>query len=179
MASERFSDPDPVEEILRLALRNKQTEDASLRERLLATAAELGISEEAALAAQREWESRKSKEEELAEYRRHIKKEFVSHLQAFLVTNAILLVINLLMHSKDLWVVWPAGVWGVILVVHALVAIGQIRQPSGEEFEKFQRARNGETDPIEEMVRNAIEIRIGGVKSPARVTKPENPRDEA
>jgi hypothetical protein len=175
MADQRFSDQDPVEEILRLALRNKTTEDSSLRERLLASAAELGISEEQALAAQQEWQKQKLQQEELGEYRRHIKKEFFSHLQAYLMTNAILLMINLFAAKGDFWVKWPAGVWGIILIVHALVAIGQIRQPSGDEFEKFRRARKGEPDPLDQIVKNAIEIRLAGVSSPIRISKPDKP----
>ena len=51
----------------------------------------------------------------------HARIGFYIHLTAFLVVNAMLLVINLATSSGHLWFQWPLLGWGIGIIVHAVV----------------------------------------------------------
>jgi hypothetical protein len=46
-------------------------------------------------------------------------KGFYSHLAAFVVVNAALILVNLLFSPGALWFVWPLLGWGIGLLSHA------------------------------------------------------------
>lgn len=46
---------------------------------------------------------------------------FYIHLTAFLIVNALLLVINLTTSSGHYWFQWPLFGWGIGIVAHAVV----------------------------------------------------------
>ena len=52
------------------------------------------------------------------EAKRRVKKkrEFYSHLGAYLIVNAVLVVIWLLSWRGYMWFLWPMGIWGVFVV---------------------------------------------------------------
>ncbi|MEA2552145.1 MAG: hypothetical protein QOJ65_321 [Fimbriimonadaceae bacterium] len=148
MSRQRFRDSDPVEEILRIAIQNQGGGDALLRQRLLSTASELGISEEAALQAEKQWLETRKQEEELDEYRSHVRRELMAHAGVYLVINAILVIISLLT-SSYFWAIWPILGWGIGLGSHAVIALLQLQNPGGDEFERWRRrrARKGDKSP--------------------------------
>jgi len=47
------------------------------------------------------------------------RKGFYIHLAAFVVVNALLLVINLLASPEHLWFQWPLIGWGLGILLHA------------------------------------------------------------
>lgn len=151
MARQRFKETDPVEEILKIALDNEGGVDNSLRQRLLASASELGISEEAALAAERQWLLQREQQMELEAYRTHVKVEFLGHLGIYLVVNLFLIGINLL-KGGHAWSAYPLLGWGIGVCCHLVAAIVEMKHPSDKDMNKWraERLKGGKqptTDP--------------------------------
>jgi hypothetical protein len=142
MARQRFRDTDPVEEMLRIALENQGGADLSLRQRLLASASELGISEEAALAAEQQWKDQHKQEEELEQYRAHVRWPLYTHAGLYAVINTFLVLLNLLTdHGRVDWAYYVILAWGIGLGSHLVAAWGQLKHPQGEEFEAWKNSR--------------------------------------
>jgi hypothetical protein len=57
---------------------------------------------------------------EKAKERVEEKMGFFSHLGAYVIVNAILLVINLTQSPQDLWFYWPLLGWGIGLFFHGM-----------------------------------------------------------
>lgn len=147
MARERFESSDPVEEILRIAIRNSGGgTDATLRERLLASASELGISEEAVLQAQKVWEEQRKEQDLFEEYRAQVKQEFWTHAGVYVVVNVLLIIINALT-SHYPWAIWPILAWGIGFGCHAVVTFQQLRNRKSPEFEAWQLRKEGKLLP--------------------------------
>jgi len=60
---------------------------------------------------------------------------FLRHLMVFMVVNAVLLTVNLLMASRFLWFLFPLGIWGTLLLAH-FVSVFMFR---GGVFERWRR----------------------------------------
>ena len=149
MAKQKFTSSDPVEEILRIALQNTGgvgDADASLRQRLLASASELGISEEAVLQAQQQWTEKKKEQELLDEYQAHIRQELWTHAGIYVLLNFVLIVINALT-SKYPWAIWPILGLGIGFGAHAVVTFFQLRNPKSAEFEAWKLRKEGKLPP--------------------------------
>ncbi|MBZ8140827.1 XRE family transcriptional regulator [Rubrivivax gelatinosus] len=80
---------------------------------------------------------RQSAEERLA--LRHVRqlRDFYTHLATYVGVLSMLLVMNLLMQPRYLWVVWPALGWGIAIVVQALGIWGPSRF-LGPDWERRQ-----------------------------------------
>lgn len=104
---------DEVEAILSLAIR-KSGDDLDLKSRLMETAKELGISEEAVLQAAKEFSAKKAVSTDLAEYQEYRKRGFVQHLVPYVVVNAFLFF----MARGDSWWIYPLLGWGIGLAIH-------------------------------------------------------------
>jgi len=143
MARQRYRDSDPVAEILNIALKNEGLgTDASLRQRLLASASELGISEEAALAAEQQWLEQQTAQRESSEYREHVLRGLYTHLGVYVVINLGLVLMNMLTtHGSVTWAYWPILGWGIGLGSHLVAALVQFRSPGGEEYEEWQKGK--------------------------------------
>jgi len=143
MAQQRFRDSDPVEEILNIALENQGGgPDMAMRQRLLTSAAELGISEDAALAAQKQWLEQRKQLAEQQEYRAHVTRSLYTHLGIYAVVNVFLVLMNMLTdHGKIDWAVWPLLGWGIGVGVHLVAALVQLKNPGGDEFEQWRKER--------------------------------------
>lgn len=134
---------EDVDEILRLAVRHTGTTGESLRQRLTATASELGISEEALEQAEKAWKSQKQSEADQAlelrqweEYRKVRIGDFVQHLGLYAVVNLFLYWID----SRDghlTWFLWPVFGWGIAVAIHAISMVF----PGEEERKDFQKWR--------------------------------------
>ncbi len=46
-------------------------------------------------------------------------KHFYKHLSSYIITNIILLIINLVTSPKDLWFYWVTVFWGIAIIFHA------------------------------------------------------------
>lgn len=140
------SDED-VEEILRLAVRGTTVDGGSLRDRLNASAQELGISSEVLAQAERQYlaqkQSDKSRELELRD-RKHFKKiqigEFVSHLGTFLAVNSFLAWIDYRGDQRLDWVYWVAFAWGIGTVGHLFRLFATDKQTE-REFQRWRKRR--------------------------------------
>jgi len=60
---------------------------------------------------------------------------FYGHLVAYLVVNAVLLVLNLMTSPGYLWVRWPLFGWGIGIVLHGASVFGAGRL-FGPEWER-------------------------------------------
>lgn len=48
------------------------------------------------------------------------KLRFYTHLTVYLLVNTLLVVINVVTSTKQLWFLWPLVGWGIGLVAHAV-----------------------------------------------------------
>jgi hypothetical protein len=139
MGRQRYRESDPVEEILTIAVKNQGGTDVSLRERLLASAAELGISEEAVLEAERQWQAQKAQEQELAAYRADTLRHLWTHLGVYLVINFFLCWLNMLTsHGRLDWAPYVIVSWGIGMGAHLVTALIQLKNPGGEELKNWR-----------------------------------------
>jgi hypothetical protein len=60
-------------------------------------------------------------------------KGFYIHLGTYLLVNAALVVINLLLSPEYFWFIWPIIGWGVGLIIHAISVFGGLWGRSWEE----------------------------------------------
>jgi len=132
---ERTYTQDEVTAIVASALRRQRSRDRVSLEDLVDIAAELGVSrgavEEAAkhLATERDMEY--AREQWLARQRR----EFRDHAVAYVIVNAFLIVVDLLVSGGSWWY-WALIGWGVGLAFHAYSTFF----PNPEEVDKGARA---------------------------------------
>jgi hypothetical protein len=135
-------DDRDVEQILKLAVnRAGYSDEEALRQRLMAAASELGLSDEQVRAAEEEYRIRKQEAAELAEYKAQAKKEFIEHLAGYLIVNAGLLGFNLYQSGGIGWAIWPIIGWGIGLAFHALEALHSGSGSFQEEFGAWRRKR--------------------------------------
>lgn len=142
MADQRFRDPDPIEEILRIAMQNQAGADFTLRQRLLSSAAELGIPEQAVLEAEQQWLNQRKKEQEESEYRAHTLRNLFTHFGVYLVINVAIILINMLTsHGHFTWAVWPILGWGMAFGIHLVVTVAQLKSPGGDDYDNWRKER--------------------------------------
>ena len=137
----KLTSDEDVDEILKLALRKQGVGDEDLRARLLASAEELGISESALAQAEEEYLANRADQQEFAEFKYRQKREFGQHFLSYLVTNAMLVAINIFTSGSVTWAVWPILGWGIGLVFHAWGALNSDSESFQEEFEAFRRKK--------------------------------------
>jgi len=147
MPESRFYDEHEAEQILQIAARDSMGSGAMTRERLVATAAELGIPEDAIvraeqqLAAQREEEARKKEEAaEFKQYKADRRRRAFSSLGGWVSTSILLVGLDLLTSGKITWSIWPVGIWGLIELGNV---VKSLTTPStdGERFERWRQRR--------------------------------------
>lgn len=140
---------EEVEAILRLAIRQSNETDASLRERLQATAQELGITPAQLEAAEKLYRQQKTQAQSQATeeaqrandwkvFKRTLVANFVQHLAVYLVVNIMLLFID----SRDgavTWAFWPILGWGIGIAAHLASTLYAETTDNLEEFEKWRR----------------------------------------
>lgn len=139
---------EEIEAILRIAIRQSSTSDKTLRDRLQATADELGISQEDLAAAEAEYRRQHQKqsvetaeaesyEHDLKLYKRRRHKEFLEHLTTYVAVNGFLIFIDVMRDRMIDWAYWPILAWGVGLVIH----FGTVLFGSSEDDEEFLKWR--------------------------------------
>jgi len=110
------------------------------RDRLLQTAAELGITPEAVEMAERQYESSKTELTERAEFDRRIRRDFYGHLASYLIVNGFLCGINLFTGGY-FWAVWPILGWGIGLAFSVVETFFRNSDSYQEEFDKWRAKR--------------------------------------
>jgi hypothetical protein len=133
---------DDIEQILRIAVSKAGVGDnRSLRERLMMTANELGLSEEQVIAAEKEWEERKLQQRELSEFMEKERTSFFGHLTGYLIVNAFLIGIDVISDGRFEWAMWPLLGWGIGLAFHAVATFFQKSEMFQEEFQEWRKWR--------------------------------------
>jgi hypothetical protein len=89
-----------------------------------------------------------SEQEIYEEARKRVKKkrEFYSHLGAYLLVNAVLVVIWLLTWRGYMWFLWPLCIWGVFVLwnfieVFVLDQVVSEKSAIAKEVEKIKREK--------------------------------------
>ncbi len=95
-SGQQFYEEDDAEQILRMAASMSSPMGSMSRDRLMATAAELGITPEAVEQAEQQLRSQRAIESERAEFDALKKREFFGHLISYVLVNLFLVAVNLL-----------------------------------------------------------------------------------
>ncbi len=132
---------DDMEAILRLAALKTSTTDVGARERMLAAAAELGISPEALADAEREYMGRKKEEVLIEEYRESRLIGWRSHLISYLCVNTALILLNLVATPGRWWFIFPLIGWGIGMAIHTGVTLSKSIDPLDDDFIEWRRKR--------------------------------------
>jgi hypothetical protein len=138
-----FSQND-AEDILRRAVAI-DTLQAHNKDVMLKTAEELGISREAVEQAEREHFLQKREKQEFAEFVRHQRQSFWSHLASYLIVNAFLFGIDVVSDGRLEWAIYPLLGWGIGLAFHAVGVFATKGEDFQKEFEEWRAARNRAT----------------------------------
>jgi len=138
---QQFYEEDEAEQILRLAASFASPSGAMSRERLLATAAELGITPEAVEMAERQLAGQKSDAAERKEFDTAQRHEFYGHLVSYVLVNIFLVMINLVTDARFFWAIWVILAWGLFLAFHSVETFFRGSESYREEFEKWQTKR--------------------------------------
>lgn len=135
---EKLTSNDDVDEILKLALRNQTGSDDTLRQRLQASASELGISSAELAKAEEEFLAKQADEKEFEEFRYRQKKEFKRHLLSFVTMNACFIAFNLWTNNGIGWAIYPLFGWGIGIIGHAWRALNVGSDSFQDEYQAFQ-----------------------------------------
>lgn len=134
-----------VDEILKIAVHKSSVSDEILRQRLMMSANELGISPEALEEAQREYalkkkdiEAERAREELIRQYSEDGRKGLVQHVLIYAIVCSAFLIFNLIRKPGELWSLYPIVGWGIGVVSHAVSWLTSRKNPSAEELAKFQ-----------------------------------------
>ena len=130
-------------------MKNQGGPDVDLRQRLLASGAELGLSERAVLEAEQQWLEKKKKEEELEEYRSHILRGLYMHLGVYIVVNMFLVLLNMMTsHGRVDWAGYVGVSWGIGIGCHLVAALVQLKSPGGEEFQMWKTTEQSQRSGV-------------------------------
>lgn len=137
------SDED-IEQILRIAVRQGGADmSAPLRDRLLASAAELGISESQLAAAEKQYRASRDLELDLAKYKQEVRSGFMGHVLPYVLVNLFLIFLSL--KEGEFWFVYPLFGWGIGLAFHAMSAFNTSSQEFQREFEEWRAKKRQES----------------------------------
>lgn len=157
MSNQRFYEEGDAEEILRMASRESVTGGMS-RDRLLETAAELGISPEAVQRAeeqlQKKREADRITDEENAlrkEFRQSRRRSFWNDFVSYIGTNAALVGVWWFTGHGHFWPGWVLGFWGIHLVTEFFETF--LNGNDEAKFRRWLRRRNRKMGMKEMMVR--------------------------
>ena len=137
----QFYEEEEAEQILRLAASLTLPASAMSRERLLATAAELGIEPEAVEMAERQLAAQGAELADRAEFDALQRRDFYGHLLSYVLVNMFLVVINLVTVPSYFWAIWPILGWGLGLAFHGVETFFRNSESYRKEFEKWQSKR--------------------------------------
>lgn len=102
---------DEAEQILKLAARAET--GAVPRDRLLAMAEELGLTEEQVALAESQYTKVHAQEYERALFKTQQRQELKGHIASYLAVNAGLLAMDFFTTGRITWSIWPLLGWGI------------------------------------------------------------------
>ena|SRR5688572_18552888 len=136
---------EDAEEVLKRAIAI-DTLDASAKDVVRRTAAEVGVSEAAVERAEREYFKEKVKRAELEEFVAHQKKSFFSHLGTYVAVNVFLVGIDLISDGRLEWAIYPLLGWGLGIAMHAIGLFSRSGEDFHKEFDEWKRSRRAAED---------------------------------
>lgn len=139
---QRFYTEEEAEQILSLATKRTLNPDRLTRDRLLAAAAELGLSPEDVQAAEHELSQKDTDLADRKAYHYHLRQEFLQHVATYLFVNVFLTVVNLMTNPHKLWVVWVLLCWGLGMAFHAYSTFFARGTEYEREYQRWVRRRN-------------------------------------
>jgi hypothetical protein len=143
-AGQRFYEDDEAEQILNLAASMSSPAGQMTRERLMETAAELGITPEAVEEAEKQVMAEREDRRLRAEFDAHRRHEFYNHLSSYLIVNVIFVVMSV---HAGFWAIWPILGWGIGLAVHAQATFFKGGDCYREEFQAW-KARHSDQNGV-------------------------------
>lgn len=110
---------EEMQQILEVAFKRKQQGEYT-REQIIEIASELGVSSESLQAAEQEWLKNdvEVKKEKMSHTQQ--RKEFKSHLFAFMAINGFLVLLNLVVSPGYFWAIYPILGWSLGLLLHGI-----------------------------------------------------------
>lgn len=147
MNEEKFYSEEEAEAILREAARlDRSGGSAQSRNRLIATAAELGISEHAVREAEMRVAESIQLDRDRAEFELSRKSKFRDEVVSYIGTSILLLGINFFttgfsMHLTGMWSLWVVGIWGFSILSDMFQYYFRSKEREQAAFEKWRQKR--------------------------------------
>lgn len=135
--SEKFYQPEEVQQILQIALARKGEQEELSRSQLWEIAAELEISPDYLEAAEEEWLNKKKvtiKKQEFNLYRREQLRQSVAK---YIIVNVFLIIINLLSAGTLSWSWYILLIWGSAISLKTWKTFQEKGESYEQEFEKW------------------------------------------
>lgn len=140
--------------ILRMAMNGQSEAGQVSRTELIRSASELGISEEAVLAAESEYREKKQYERDRVDYKRKRRRDAWGSFSGTIGIIAFLLFIDFMGDRNIDWAYWPAGIMAFFMIKEVLQLLGA----QGNFEQDFQKWRDK---------KHRKENAFAGVKAPA------------
>jgi len=168
-SGQKFYEDEEAEQILRVAAQISGPEGRMSRDRLLETAAELGISAEAVEIAERQVVEQRRDQGLRAKFDAKLRTEFLAHLVSYVIVNGCMIATNLLTSPGYFWAMWPLAGWTIGLFCHARVAFFKAGDCYEEEFAQWQERREDPMAAREDNIRRrsrpnrvVVGVHVGG-----------------
>jgi hypothetical protein len=126
---------EDIQQILNLAIARQAKGGEFSREQLVEIAAELGISTESLLEAEREWLVQQGEQQKRAEFNIYRRGKLQKRLGKYLIVNSFLVALNLVNAGELSWSLYILLFWGLWLGLGAW----NTYQLKGEEYEQAFR----------------------------------------
>lgn len=156
-SSHRFYEEDEAEQILKLAATLSSSTGAMSRERLLQTAAELGITPEAVELAETQFATQKQLARERKQFDLEQRREFNSFVLTFFVITGALLALNIFTGAHFLWAFWLSGLMLIGIAFEAVETFVRGSQAYQEAFAKWKSKRDRTAARAELIARPSVD----------------------
>ena len=146
MSHSNLSNDDDIEAILKIAVTQSSSIDGrSLRDRLMASAAELGLTPDQVAAAEEQWAREEKERRDLVEFTALRKKRFWSKFGSFAALDAVAVAVNMVTAGSIGWAVWFLLWTGFALVMYASGTFFPNSVRFQRRFRRWRRKRDAGT----------------------------------
>ncbi len=143
MPEQQFFQEDEAEQILRVAASKSAPLGALSREQLIATAAELGITPEVVLAAEKQVVGQNQERNDRIAYETEKRKAFKTHLASFVCTAISMVALDLFLSNGHLsWSKWVLFFSGLAVVMDGFHTYVRSSEDYQEDFEQWRAKRS-------------------------------------
>ncbi len=131
-----------IQQILQLAIA-RQHENGELmnRDQLLEIAAELSISPETLLAAEKEWLARQGEVQQKQDFDNYRRRKLRLNAEKYLIINTFLMLLNFLNSYSLSWSLYILIIWGLGLALNAWNTFKTDTEEYEKAFQNWQRKR--------------------------------------